>query len=40
MQAVDLPACAAWAHERSCPLANFVEIAKAAIEPGCVTIRP
>jgi 4-phytase/acid phosphatase len=40
MQAVDLPACAADARERSCPLARFVEIARAAIEPGCVTAAP
>ncbi len=38
--AVDLPACAAYAHERSCPLERFVEIAKAAIDPACVTIKP
>ena len=38
--AVDLPACAAYAHEQSCPVERFVEIAKAAIDPGCVTIRP
>jgi 4-phytase/acid phosphatase len=40
MQAVDLPACAAWAHERSCPLPRFVEIAKTAIDPGCVSLKP
>jgi 4-phytase/acid phosphatase len=40
MMAVDLPACAAYAHERSCPLERFVEIAKAAIDPACVTIKP
>ena len=40
MQAVDLPGCAAWAYQRSCPLAKFVEIARAAIDPGCVTIKP
>jgi 4-phytase / acid phosphatase len=38
--AVDLPACAAYAREQSCPLERFVEIAKAAIDPGCVTIKP
>ncbi len=38
--AVDLPACAAYARERSCPIERFVEIAKAALDPGCVTIKP
>ena len=38
--AVDLTACAAYARERSCPMERFVEIAKAAIDPACVTIRP
>jgi len=38
--AVDLPACAAYARERSCPIERFVEIAKAAIDPACVTIKP
>ena len=37
---VDLPACAAYAHERSCPLERFVEIATAAVDPGCVSIKP
>ena len=40
MQAVELPACDAYAREKSCPLERFVEIAKPAIEPGCVTIKP
>ena len=40
LQAVDLPACSAYAHEKACPLERFVEIAKAAIDPGCVTIKP
>jgi 4-phytase / acid phosphatase len=40
MVAVDLPACASDAHDKACPLERFVEIAKAAIEPGCVTIKP
>ena len=40
MAAVDLPACAAYAREQSCPLERFVEIAKAAIDPACVTIKP
>jgi 4-phytase / acid phosphatase len=38
--AVDLPACAAYAREKSCPIERFVEIAKAAIDPACVTIKP
>jgi 4-phytase/acid phosphatase len=38
--AVDLPACAAYARARSCPIERFVEIAKAAIDPACVTIKP
>jgi 4-phytase/acid phosphatase len=38
MVAIDLPACSADARERACPLQRFVEIAKAAIDPGCVTI--
>jgi 4-phytase/acid phosphatase len=38
--AIDLPACAAYARERSCPMERFVEIANAAIDPACVTIKP
>ena len=38
--AVDLAACAAYEHEKSCPVERFVEIARAAINPGCVTIKP
>jgi len=38
--AVDLPACAAHAREKSCPIERFVEIAKAALDPACVTIKP
>ena len=38
--AVDLPACAAYARERSCPIERFIEIANAAIDPACMTIRP
>jgi 4-phytase / acid phosphatase len=38
MTAVDLPACSADARERACPLQRFVEIATAAIDPGCVSI--
>lgn len=40
MVAVDLPGCEANAKERACPIERFVEIAKVAIEPGCVTIKP
>lgn len=39
MVAVDLPACSAYARDKSCPLERFVEIANAAIDPGCVTIN-
>lgn len=38
MVAVDLPACSAHARDKACPLERFVEIATAAIDPGCVTI--
>ncbi len=38
MVAVDLPACSADASNRACPLQRFVEIATAAIDPGCVSI--
>ena len=38
MAAVDLPACAAYARENACPLERFIEIATAAIDPGCVSI--
>ena len=38
MVAVDLPACSAYARDKACPLERFVEIANAAIDPGCVTI--
>lgn len=40
MVAVDLPACAADLVEKACPLERFVAIANAAIDPGCVTIKP
>ena len=40
MVAVPLPACSGQERERSCPLQRFVEIATAAIDPGCVTIKP
>jgi 4-phytase / acid phosphatase len=38
MTAVDLPACSAQARNNACPVERFVEIARAAIDPGCVTI--
>ncbi len=38
MVAVDLPACSADAREHACPLQRFIEIATAAIDPGCVSI--
>jgi 4-phytase/acid phosphatase len=40
MTEVEVPACAPYAYMKSCPLERFVEIAKAAIDPGCVTIKP
>ena len=40
MMAVDLPACDRDQTEKACPLERFVEIVNAAIEPGCVTIKP
>lgn len=40
MVAVDLPACDRDSHEKACPLERFVAIAKEAIDPGCVTIKP
>jgi 4-phytase/acid phosphatase len=40
MTAVRLPGCAGDLYENACPLERFVEIAKAAIEPACVTIKP
>ena len=39
MAAVDLPTCDPYIHIKSCPLQRFVEIANAAIDPGCVTIK-
>ncbi|MDP1748127.1 MAG: hypothetical protein Q8L22_01615 [Reyranella sp.] len=39
MVAVDLSACSAQVRDRACPLQRFVEIANAAIDPGCVTIK-
>jgi 4-phytase/acid phosphatase len=38
MVSVDLPACAGQAHEKACPLQRFVEIARTAIDPKCVTV--
>src|ERR1700730_8465187 len=40
VMSVDRPAGAAYAHNRSCPIERFVEIAKAALDPACVTIKP
>lgn len=40
MSEVDLPACAAFAYQRSCPIERFVEIVQQAIEPGCTTTKP
>ncbi len=40
MIAVDLPACDPYLSDKACPLERFVEIARQAIEPGCVTIKP
>ena len=38
MVAVPLAACGGQETNNACPLQRFVEIAKAAIDPGCVTI--
>ena len=40
LQAVDLPGCEAYVRDKACPLDRFVEIARAAIDPGCVSIKP
>ncbi len=40
MVAVPLPACSGQEHNRACPLQRFIEIATAAIDPGCVSIKP
>jgi 4-phytase/acid phosphatase len=40
MMPVDFPACEPYLYMKSCPLERFVELANAAIEPGCVTIKP
>jgi 4-phytase/acid phosphatase len=40
MVAVALPACEASLYEKSCPLERFVQIAKEATQPACVTIKP
>lgn len=40
MVAVEVPGCAAYARDKACPLARFVEIAKQQIEPACLTIKP
>ncbi|MFI5001234.1 MAG: histidine-type phosphatase [Reyranellales bacterium] len=36
---IDLPACGREARGRACPLERFVEIARAAIDPGCLTLQ-
>lgn len=40
MIAVPLPACAGYEREKACPVDRFIEIAKAAIDPACVTVKP
>jgi 4-phytase/acid phosphatase len=40
MQAVHLPGCEAYAIDGACPFTRFAEIVQAAIEPGCVSIKP
>ena len=40
MMPVDFPACEPYLYMKSCPLERFVELANAAIDPGCVTIKP
>ena len=40
MAAVELSACEAQAREKACPLERFVEIANAAIDPACVSVKP
>lgn len=40
MVAVALLACAPYEREGSCPVERFVEIAKQAIDPSCVTVKP
>jgi 4-phytase/acid phosphatase len=40
LQAVGLPGCEAYVRDKACPLNRFVEIARAAIDPGCVSIKP
>ncbi|MFO1084342.1 MAG: histidine-type phosphatase [Reyranellaceae bacterium] len=40
MTAVPLPACSADDREGACPLERFVEIARQAIDPACVTVKP
>lgn len=39
MIAVPLPACSGYDYQSSCPFERFVEIAKQAIDPACVTVR-
>jgi 4-phytase/acid phosphatase len=40
LQAVELPGCEPYVRDKACPLDRFVEIARAAIDPGCVSIKP
>jgi 4-phytase/acid phosphatase len=40
MVSVALPACAPYEREGSCPVERFVEIARQAIDPACVTVKP
>ncbi|MGD9886044.1 MAG: histidine-type phosphatase [Reyranella sp.] len=40
MTAVALPACAADEREKACPVERFVEIARQAIDPACVSVKP
>ncbi len=38
MTAVELPGCDPYLHDRACPIERFVEIARAALDPSCVTV--
>jgi 4-phytase / acid phosphatase len=40
LQAVELPGCEPYVRDKACPLDRFVEVARAAIDPGCVSIKP
>ncbi len=37
MTAVDLPDCDPYLIDKACPIERFVEIARAALDPDCVT---